>query len=187
MEAGKIKSILESMLFVARQPLTLAELEGALACPQELLAAYLEELVQEYQGRGLKIIKVAGGYLMGTDPENADYVEKILSVKIETTLSPQALETLAIIAYKQPVTRVEIERLRGVISDGVIETLLAKKLIRELGRSENVGRPYWYGTTNDFLRHFGLKELVDLPPLPESVNEQENLFKSALREAEAHS
>jgi len=175
------------MLFVARQPLTLAELEKALASPQDLLSNCLEELAQEYQKRGLKIIKVAGGYLMGTDPENVDYVEKILSVKVETTLSPQALETLAIIAYKQPVTRNEIERLRGVISDGVIETLLAKKLIRELGRSDNVGRPYLYGTTNEFLRHFGLKEVSDLPPLPESSTEQENLFKSALHETEAQS
>ena len=80
------------------------------------------------------------------------------------------------------MTRVEIERLRGVISDGVIETLLAKKLINEVGRSETVGRPYLYSTTTEFLRHFGLKDLSGLPPLPESVSEQENIFRSALQE-----
>ena len=172
-------------MFVARKPLSLQELESATAVPRELLSSCLEELSTEYQSRGMHIVKVAGGYLMGTNPENSDYVEKILLTKIETTLSHQSLETLAIIAYKQPVTRAEIERLRGVISDGVIETLLAKKLIREIGRSEAVGRPYIYGTTTEFMRHFGLKDLLDLPPLPESAQEQENLFKSALQEEPA--
>jgi len=172
------------MLFVARKPLTLQELEEVTSVPQELLMACLEELVSEYETKGIRLIKVAGGYLMGTNPENSDLVEKILHKKIETTLSHQSLETLSIIAYKQPVTRVEIERLRGVISDGVIETLLSKKLIREIGRSEAVGRPYLYGTTSEFLRHFGLKDLSDLPALPESADEQENLFKSALHESE---
>ena len=109
-------------------------------------------------------------------------VERVIHTRIETTLSHQSLETLAIIAYKQPVTKVEIERLRGVISDGVIETLLAKKLIRELGRGEMVGRPYLYGTTEEFLRHFGLKEVKDLPPLPDGSLDQQDLFKSALHE-----
>lgn len=180
MESVRVKNILESLLFVARNPLTLDEIEKATGCPQELLISLLEELSIEFQNRGVRIVKVAGGYLMGTSPDNADFVQRLLHARIETTLSPQALETLAIIAYKQPVTRAEIERLRGVISDGVIETLLMKKLIQELGRSEAVGRPYRYGTTTEFLRHFGLKDLSDLPPLPESVAEQENLFRSAL-------
>ncbi len=182
MDPARIKSILESMLFVARKPLGLEELESTVAAPRELLAACLEELAADYQQRGMHIVKVAGGYLMGTNPDNSEYVEKVLRIRIETTLSHQSLETLAIIAYKQPVTRAEIERLRGVISDGVIETLLAKKLIREIGRSDAVGRPYLYGTTTEFLRHFGLKDLLDLPPLPESAQAQEDLFKSALKE-----
>jgi segregation and condensation protein B len=184
MEPTRIKNILESLLLVARKPLSLEEIEKTTSLPAEILSPCLEELINEYQSRGIRLIKVAGGYLMGTNPDNIEFIEKILHAKIETTLSPQALETLAIIAYKQPVTRVEIERLRGVISDGVIETLLAKKLIREVGRSDAVGRPYLYSTTVDFLRHFGLKDLSGLPPLPESVSEQENIFRSALQESQ---
>jgi segregation and condensation protein B len=139
-------------------------------------------MIRERQEREVQIFKVAGGYLMGTNPENAEYVKKITNPREETRLSPQALETLAIIAYKQPVTRVEIERLRGVDSGWVIETLLAKKLIREVGRSETVGRPYLYATTEEFLKHFGLKDLKDLPPLKVSQSAQEAVFKTALSE-----
>jgi segregation and condensation protein B len=89
---------------------------------------------------------------------------------------------LAIIAYKQPVTRAEVDRIRGVNSDGPVETLLQKKLIEDMGRSEVVGRPYLYGTTTEFLRHFGLKDLAGLPPLPEGLEAQDAVFKSALRE-----
>ncbi|HVN67763.1 MAG TPA: SMC-Scp complex subunit ScpB [Candidatus Sulfotelmatobacter sp.] len=182
MESAKVKNILESLLFVARKPVTLVALEEATALPKELLAACLEEMIGEYQPKGVKVFKVAGGYLMGTDPANAEYVEKVLHPREETTLSGRALETLAIISYKQPVTKAEIERLRGVNSDGVVDTLLAKKMVREIKRSDAVGHPYLYGTTPEFLRHFGLHSLVDLPPLPDSVAEQDALFKSALRE-----
>lgn len=182
LDVAELKKVLESLLFVAKRPLPLGELEKTTGSPVPAIEAALEELIADYQGRGVKIFKVAGGYLMGTAPENAQYLENFLYAKVETTLSPQALETLAIIAYKQPVTRVEIERLRGVISDGVVETLLVKKLIFEKGRSESVGRPYLYATTTEFLRHFGLKDLCDLPPLPTSLPEQEALFKSALHE-----
>ena len=183
MESARVKNILESLLFMARQPLTLDELEKASGAPKDLLTSLLEEMIAEFQSRGIRIIKVARGYLIGTNPENAEYVQKVLRPREETTLSPQSLETLAIIAYKQPVTLPEIERLRGVISDGVIETLIAKKLIQELGRSEAVGRPYLYGTTEEFLRHFGLHDLSALPPLPQSEAEQETIFKSALHES----
>lgn len=181
-EATAIKKILESLLFVAKRPLPLEELEKVIGTPSSVLEGILEEMIFDYQERGIRIFKVAGGYLMGTAPENASYVQNFLEAPVETSLTAQALETLAIIAYKQPVTKVEVERIRGVISDGVVETLLAKKLICELGRSDSVGRPYLYGTTTEFLRHFGLKDLTDLPPLPESFAEQETLFKSALHE-----
>ena len=180
-QSDKIKNIIESLLFVARQPLSPEEIEASIKFPKDVIVASLEELVRDYEGKGINIIKVAGGYLMGTNPQNADYVHKLLHAKVQTTLTAQSLETLAIIAYKQPVTRAEIERIRGVISDGVVETLLAKKLVDELGRSDAVGRPYLYGTTREFLRHFGLKDLTDLPPLPVSREEQETLFKSALQ------
>jgi segregation and condensation protein B len=182
MESAKTKSILESVLFVAREPLSVEQLEELLALPQEYLTGLLEEMVGELQGRGIQLFKLAGGYLMGTNPENVDYVEKILHPKEETRLTAQALETLAIIAYKQPVTRVEIERIRGVDSGWVIDSLVAKKLAREVGRSDTVGRPYIYATTEEFMRHFGLKDISSLPPLPSSEADQEQMFKSALQE-----
>lgn len=182
MEPARVKNILESLLFMARKPLTLPELEQATDLPRELLSSILDELVVELQNRGIQINRVAGGYLMGTNPENAEYIQRILHPREETRLSPQALETLAIITYKQPVTRVEIERLRGVDSGWVIDSLVVKKLVREVGRSDTVGRPYLYATTEGFLRHFGLENISSLPPLPESEVDQENLFKSALHE-----
>ena len=103
---------------------------------------------------------------MVTKPENVDFVDKLIHSPIETTLSNAALETLSIIAYKQPITRLTIENIRGVNSDGVVETLLDKRLIQEMGRGEGLGRPILYGTTVTFLRHFGLKDLNDLSPLP---------------------
>lgn len=177
-----LKSILESLLFVARQPLEPLQLEGEIKFPHELITATLEELLLEYNGKGINLVKVAGGYLMGTNPANANYVQEHLRTVVQTTLSPQALETLAIIAYKQPVTRAELERVRGVNSDGPVETLLQKKLIEELGRSEAVGRPILYGTSDEFLRHFGLKDLTALPSLPVAPVDQDQLFKTALHE-----
>jgi len=167
---------------MARNPLAPKELEEVVRSSRETITSVLEELVAEYAGKGINIVKVAGGYLMGTNPENADYIHGLLHAKIETRLTAQSLETLAIISYKQPVTGVEVERIRGVNSDGPIDTLLQKKLVKELGRSDGVGRPYLYGTTDEFLRHFGLKDLKSLPPLPVSKEEQEALFKSALHE-----
>lgn len=167
---------------MARKPLAPKELEEIIQQPRKIIADALEELVAQYDSQGINIVKVAGGYLMGTNADNADYVYNLLHARVKTTLSRQALETLSIIAYKQPITRAEVERIRGVNSDGPIDTLLGKKLIQDLGRSEAVGRPFLYGTTEEFLRHFGLKDLDSLPPLPVSQEEQESLFKSALNE-----
>jgi len=182
MESSQVKNIIESLLFVARKPLSLEEIGEVLAVPGELILFCLDELILENEKRGIKIVKVAGGYLMGTNPENSEYVEKILHPKVETRLSPQALETLSVIAYKQPVTRAEIEKLRGVDCGGVLDTLLSKKLVREMGRSDAVGHPYIYGTTPEFLRHFGLHDLSTLPALPTTQSGQENLIKFALHE-----
>lgn len=183
MEMDQIKSILESLLFVARKPMPLDELAEIAELPAAVLSPALAELVAGSQDKGITVVKVAGGYLMGTNPGNVEYVEKILHPREETRLSPQALETLAIIAYKQPVTRLEVERLRGVDSGWVIDSLISKKLVREVGRSEAVGRPYLYSTTENFLRHFGIEHLNSLPSLPDSEAEQETLFKSALHES----
>ncbi|MFH1826323.1 MAG: SMC-Scp complex subunit ScpB [bacterium] len=182
MQPEQLKSVLESLLFVARKPLSPKEVEQTIGVPRDLATAVLEELLTAYEGKGINIVKVAGGYLMGTNPDNADYVHGLLQAKVKTTLTSPSLETLAIIAYKQPITKPDIERIRGVNSDGPVETLIQKKFIDEVGRSDAVGRPYLYGTTTEFLRHFGLKDLASLPPLPVSSEEQENLFKSALNE-----
>jgi segregation and condensation protein B len=115
--------------------------------------------------RGLQIVETAGGFQMGTVPELAPYLERAFSEDVSSNLSTAALEALAIIAYKQPVTRIEIESIRGVRSEHVLENLLKRKLIKISGRKEGPGRPLLYGTTTDFLKYFGLKELADLPPL----------------------
>lgn len=168
----KTQKIIEALLFVTREPLSASKLESILHLPEESIEQVLEHLVEEYENRGVKVLKVAHGYILGTNPECSEYVEHFKNFPIESRLSPQALETLAIIAYKQPVTRPEIERIRGVISDGVIDTLVTKKLIEEKGRSDAPGRPFIYATTNDFLKHFGIKDVADLPPLA-NIEEQE--------------
>lgn len=183
MESGSInaKKTIEALLFVTKKPLSAEELSLVLNIPADIVCAELEALRQEYQDRGLKIISVAHGYIMGTDPKCSEFVDRLTNSRIEVTLSPQSLETLSIIAYKQPVTKPEIEKIRGIYSDGVLDSLLSKKLIEEKGRGRGVGRPILYGTTEEFLRHFGLKDLDELPPLPEALPEQENLFKTALQ------
>lgn len=173
---SRLKSVLESLLFVTKKPLTIEELVKITEAPRETLESALAEISEDYErGRGLRVIRVAHGYIMGTDPQNSEFVDRLVHSKIETTLTPQSLETLAIIAYKQPITKPELERIRGVYCDGVLETLLFKKLIEEVGRSSGLGRPILYGTTVEFLRHFGLKDLSDLPAMPAD-------FKNALHE-----
>lgn len=163
MDGLKIKGIVESLLFVTRKPLTIEELAGLIGVDPSLIPPAIDELEQEYLSRGLRLLRVAHGFIMGTDPENSTYVDALMTTRVETTLSPQSLETLAIISYRQPITKAEIEHLRGVASDGVLDTLLDKQLIEQKGRAETLGRPILYGTTLDFLRHFGLKDLLDLP------------------------
>ncbi|MBU0630477.1 MAG: SMC-Scp complex subunit ScpB [Candidatus Margulisbacteria bacterium] len=185
LDRSKIKSIIESVLFVARKPLSPDQLAEVLELSQEVFLPALEELLTEYQARGIMIFSVAGGYLMGTNADNAEYVQKVLRPKVETTLSTQALDTLAVIAYKQPVTRGEVERVRGVNADYIMDTLISKRLIKEAGRSEALGHPYIYVTTENFLRHFGLKDLSELPPLPFDINETPVDYRSVLPEEQA--
>ena len=181
LEYSKLKKTLEALLFVTKKPLTLEELSKVTESPEDAISSAINELIKEFEPRGLKIVPVAHGYILGTDEECSEYVDRLINSKIETTLSPQALETLAIIAYKQPITKPEIESIRGLYSDGVIESLLAKKLIEDKGRSPSLGRPILYGTTTEFLRHFGLKDLDNLPNLPIDITKQEDLFKTVLQ------
>ena len=166
----EIRAVLEALIFASPQPITPRQIGSVLqGVPREDWQAQLEELRADYarDGRGLQLVEVAGGYQITTRPEYNDWVRELLDPKAPTRLSIQALETLAVIAYKQPVTLPEIIALRGVKSGGVVKTLLEKRLIRITGRKEVVGRPMLYGTTKQFLLHFGLKDLGELPRIEE--------------------
>ncbi len=157
---------LEALLFVAREPLNLERLSELLQmkCPD--VAELLVELSKRYAepASGLALLEVNGGYRLGTKPEMSPYIEALYKQPAQG-LSSAALEVLAIVAYKQPVTRGEIEFLRGVQSDRAVTTLVEKGLLKEVGRKEGPGRPLLFGTTEKFLIHFGLKSLGELPPL----------------------
>ena len=168
--AQEIRAVLEALIFTSPQPLTARQIGQVLGgVPKPAWKAALEELKQDYarDGRGLQLVEVAGGHQITTRPEYNDWMQELLDPKAPTRLSIQALETLAVIAYKQPVTLPEIIELRGVRSAGVIKTLLEKRLIRITGRKQVVGRPMLYGTTRQFLLHFGLKDLTELPKIEE--------------------
>ena len=168
--ATEVRAVLEALVFASPQPLTPREIEKVLGgVPKRDWQAALEEIRADYarDGRGLQLVEVAGGFQITTRPEYNDWVRELLDPRAPTRLSVQALETLAVIAYKQPVTLPEIIDLRGVKSGGVIKTLLEKRLIRITGRKEVVGRPMLYGTTKEFLLHFGLKDVGELPRIEE--------------------
>lgn len=163
-----LKGNLEALLFVNGDPLSLKRIAEILEVDQENVKLLLAQLIQDMnqQERGLTIIEVAGGYQLCTKPHLAGFLEKLVQIK-ENKLSIPALETLSIIVFKQPITKQEIEAIRGVRVDKVLANLLERNLIKELGRKEAIGRPIIYGTTEVFLKCFGLKSLEDLPELPE--------------------
>lgn len=165
LDLDELKRAAESILLVSGGPVTVEQLVEALGVPPQTVHALLWELQQDYAGRGIQIQPVAGGYHLCTRPELATYVQRFLQLDHREPLSQAALETLAIIAYRQPITRAEIEAVRGVRSDHVIERLLERHLVRDAGRKQAVGRPILYETTDGFLRYFGLKDLSDLPAL----------------------
>jgi segregation and condensation protein B len=134
----------------------------------------MEDLMKEYRERnaGLLIVEIANGYQMVTNSEYADWVRKFKSTQVSSKLSMPALETLAIIAYRQPIIRAEVEQIRGVNSDSAIKTLYEKRLIKIMGRKEAPGRPFLYGTTREFLQYFGLKDLTELPTLKDLTREE---------------
>jgi segregation and condensation protein B len=163
-------AVLEALLFVASRPLsanTLSRLTGFDEADVEQLLTSLEE-VYNRPGRGIMLARVAGGYQLVTRPQFSSYVEKLLQEKEKTPpLSRAALETLSIIAYYQPVTRAQIEAIRGVRVDHILAVLMERGLIQEVGRGSGHGRPILYGSTPAFLEYFGLKDLSELPPLDE--------------------
>jgi segregation and condensation protein B len=168
MEMEEIKAILEALIYVSEEPVKEAEILGVFS-PElsETVQRALHELVLEYSGlpRGLRIVQVAGGFRMQTRPEHDSWIRSLYRLRNRVRLSRAALETLAIIAYRQPVTTPEIQAIRGINPMGVLQTLLERRLIRTLGRKKVVGKPILYGTTDEFLVHFGLQSLSDLPSL----------------------
>jgi segregation and condensation protein B len=169
-------SILEALLFTAGdEGLSLKQISEVIEIEDHLVKEMIENLRQDYEqdpSRGLTIVQLAGTYQLVTKKENAAYLKRLVDSPSTTALSQAALETLAIIAYKQPITRAEIEEIRGVKTERPLQTLTAKALIKEVGRAEGTGRAYLYGTTKEFLDYFGLRSLEELPPLPEKVNEE---------------
>lgn len=166
---GNLKSVVESLIFVAETPLSLDRLVSILEEHERSeLRAVLEELLSDYEqpGRGIALVEVAGGYQFRSRPEHADYLKRLSKTR-PPKFGQSSLETLAIIAYRQPITRAEIEYLRGVDCGGILKTLLEKKLIKILGKKDVPGRPLIYGTTREFLELFSLKNLASLPTLKE--------------------
>ena len=164
----ELKGIIEALLFVSRESLLLDKVTTVLAGPPKV-AVYnaVKALQHDYdqEGRGLQIVELAGGYVMITRPDCAPWITRLNKVKASVKVSRSALETLAIIAYKQPTMRADIEQIRGVETSSVLRTLLDQKLIRIVGRKDIPGRPILYGTSKTFLQKFGLRDLRDLPPL----------------------
>ncbi|MBS1251469.1 MAG: Segregation and condensation protein B [Anaerolineales bacterium] len=162
---GSLTSHIESLLFVANEPVALRDLAQTLDVPTREINDAVDGLCAAYAGRGLRIQRVNGLIQMVTAPETAPAIERFLGLELSGKLSEAAMETLSIVAYRQPITRPQIDAIRGVNSDSVLRTLLSRGLIEEVGRLDAVGRPILYGTTFEFLQHFGLESLDDLPPL----------------------
>ncbi len=164
---SEIVSIVEALVFVADEPITVKTLSDVLEEDRETIRAAVEELKQEYETRegGLQLREIAGGWQLSTRTEYHEEVRRYLKTRPNAKLSLAALETLAVIAYKQPATVPEVLEIRGVQSASAIKTLLDKKLITAKGRKETVGRPMQYGTSKDFLIQFGLKDLSELPSI----------------------
>lgn len=179
-----MKAIIEALLFMAgSEGIEAKQIAEILGTDRDEAADICLDLAADYrrEGRGLQIVEIAGMFQMTTLPEHVPYFEKLAYHPQHSSLSQAALETLAIIAYKQPIIRADIEEIRGVKSEKAINTLVGKKLIQEVGRAEGPGRPILFGTTTEFLEYFGLRDLKELPPLPafmphEVLEEEEKLL-----------
>lgn len=161
-EMAELKAALESILFVADQPVEVIQLRHVLDVPAETVEDLLTLLAHDYADRGIRIARLKDSVRMVTAPESAAHIQAFLGLEQTVRLSTAALEALAIVAFKQPVTRGQVEAIRGVNSDGVLNTLEARGLIEELGQQEGPGHPLLYGTTMAFLQHFGLTSLEEL-------------------------
>ena len=168
MEPNEIPQILEAILFVAGEPVAVSDLAQALEVREMEIMHAVEALERECERRGVTVRRYGDHLRMETRAEYAPYVERLLQPVQRQTLSQTAMETLAVIAYRQPVTKGEVEQVRGVKCDYSVQSLLHKGLIREAGRKEALGRPILYATTDRFLEHFGISDIRELPPLPDA-------------------
>lgn len=166
---------IESLLFVAVEPVTPGQLATALESTSAEVSRALDDLDASLRTRGLRLQRHSGRVQLTTAPESAEAIERFLGLEATSHLSRAALEALAIIAYQQPVTRPQVDSVRGVNSDGVMRSLLGKGLIQEGGRAEGPGRPILYSTTPEFLQHFGLNSLTELPPLKLKENGEQDV------------
>jgi segregation and condensation protein B len=166
-ESEEIKAIIENILLAADQPVSETQFKNLFGSVDDGVSfkSVLEELIEDYSSRNLQIVQVAEGYQLCTRHDYSEWVRKFLKFDKTTKLSQPSLDTLAIIAYKQPLTKAEVEEIRGVDSSGVVRTLLEKKVISPGGRKKVPGRPIMYRTTRKFLEYFGLRDLSDLPTL----------------------
>ncbi|MFH1778062.1 MAG: SMC-Scp complex subunit ScpB [Candidatus Omnitrophota bacterium] len=187
MNITDIKKIIEAILFVSNRAVTLDQLKAVITDVElKDIKAAITSLKEDYQQNhhGIHLMEVAGGYLLCTDPFCEPWLKKLFKSKQIVRLSGPSLETLSIIAYKQPVTRPEIEIIRGVNVEGVLKTLMERGLVMIKGRRESPGRPIVYGTTEQFLEYFGLKSLKDLPPLDSFIKEQDVKVPAEIGEPE---
>lgn len=169
MDDKEIKSIIESLLFTWGDPLEIKDISSILEISVSEVARIIKDLMDDldFNRRGLRIIKINNSYQICTRPEHFQWIKKLNHGSVNKNLSNAALETLSIVAYRQPIIKADIEAIRGVRCDRVLETLVDRKLVCELGRLERTGRPILYGTTDDFLRSFGLETIENLPELNE--------------------
>lgn len=164
---NSLKSAIEALLFSSGEPLSLQDLVSHLEEKSKLIEIIIQEMMEDYEdsNRGIKIICIKGSYQLVTKAQNADYIQKLLKKNKRQSLSQASIESLAIVAYKQPITRIDIDEIRGVKSESAIQRLMERELIKEIGRLDVPGRPILYGTTEEFLRQFELKDLQQLPSL----------------------
>lgn len=164
---NNLKSKLESLLFVAEKPVSVKELAGVTGNMLSEIQTALSEITKEYENRGIRLVRKGEYFSFVSAPENAKEVSALLNEELRHDLSQAALETLAVVTYKQPITRMEIEEIRGVNSDQIVRSLMIRGLIAEVGRKEAIGKPILYGTTMEFIQYFGLDAEESLPKIEE--------------------
>ena len=174
-EGGSLKGRIEAILFVAGEAVGIRDLAKALRIEEKEMKEALKAIGSEYdyEQRGFMLKRFGDKVQLATRPLYSEDVLRLLQPVQQQSLSQAAMETLAVVAYKQPVTRAEVEQIRGVKCDYSLQSLMAKGLIREAGRKDTIGRPILFATTEEFLSHFGISELEDLPPLPEAEGKEE--------------